>query len=132
MQTYRCTVTADAARNVIYMTQEGHAERDDMLGLRDAYRAALAKVRPGFVLVNDQSAIRGFSDDALAVGTELVSLTTTHGASKVIRVVPQSLSQRARISRVLASGNLRYENVRVATRAEADAMIAGMDAAAPA
>jgi hypothetical protein len=130
MPGYRCTVTADPSRNVIWMTQEGHAERDDMLRMRADYEAALKRVRPGFVLVNDQGAVQSFSDEALEVGKELVEMTTAAGASKVIRVVPGSLAQRSRISRVLVGGGFRYENVRVSTRDEAEALLREMESAA--
>ena len=130
MDRYRSTVTADAARNVIWMTQEGHADAPDMVRMRDQYEAALRSVRPGFVLVNDQSGVQSFSDAALEVGMELVAMTSAAGASKVIRVVPDSLAQRSRISRVLVGGGFRYENVRVATRAEAEALLRDLEASA--
>lgn len=120
MSDYRFTVRADAARNVVYLAQEGHAEAGDLARMREAYAQALAQVRPGFVLVHDQRAVRSFSDDAIEVGRALVALTNEHGAAKVIRIAAEGVLPRARVSRVLASGLPHYRDVRVSSPEEAE------------
>lgn len=123
MAAYRFAIRTDPARNVVYMEQEGHAERDDMTRMRDAYALALDEVRPGFVLVNDQRKVDSFSDEALQVGKELVALTNARGAARVIRIAPEQLAPRTRVTRVLAGARPRYENLRVATPEEAEALL---------
>jgi hypothetical protein len=123
MPDYRYAIRYDGARNVLYMEQEGSAEKEDLLRLRDAYLAALAQVSPGFVLVHDQSRVEGFSDEALEVGKELVAITGEHGAAKVIRIAPEALATRTRVGRVLVTARSRYESVRVGTPDEAEALV---------
>lgn len=117
---YHHALRADTARNVLYMTQTGHAEADDMRRIRDEYVQVLRRMRPGFILVNDQREIESFTDAALEVGKELVALTEAHAVGTVIRVVPESLLPRARISRILASSDASYSTKRVATLEEAE------------
>lgn len=120
MSDYRYSVRADPARNVVYLEQAGHAEREDLLRLRGDYVRALAALRPGFVVVHDQRAVRSFSDQALEVGRELVAVTDQHGASKVIRIAPEALLSRTRTTRVLVSAQPRYADVRVSSPEEAE------------
>src|SRR5689334_1775464 len=109
MSEYRYSVRIDRARNVMYLAQEGRAEKEDLLRFRDAYVAALAEVRPGWVLVHDQRRVESFSDEALEVGKELVVLTNEHGAARVIRIAPEALATRTRVGRVLVAARSRYE-----------------------
>lgn len=124
MADYHHSLRADTARNVLYMTQTGHAEADDMRRMRDEYVEVLRRMRPGFILVNDQREIESFTDAALEVGRELVALTEAHAVGTVIRVVPESLLPRARISRILASADASYSTTRVATLEEAEQAVA--------
>lgn len=132
MSSYRFSIRTDPARNVMYMEQEGHAEREDLARMRDAYVLALDEVRPGFVLVHDQRKVESFTDEALEVGKELVALTNARGAAKVIRIAPDQLAPRTRVTRVLAGSRPRYENLRVATPDEAEALLRAHRAAHPA
>jgi hypothetical protein len=122
--TYRHALRVDERRNVLYMTQAGHAEAADMLRMRDEYVKTLKRMRPGFVLVNDQREVESFSDGALELGKELVELTGAHGVATVVRVLPASLLPRTRISRVLVSADAPYRTVRVATLEEAESAVA--------
>lgn len=124
MSAYDFSIRLDSARNVVYMTQEGHAEAGDMHRMRDAYLRALGEVRPGWVLVNDQRRVESFSDEALEVGKELVALTNERGAAKVIRIAPEQLAPRTRTTRVLVSARARYESLRVGTPEEAEQALA--------
>lgn len=129
---YHHALRADTARNVLYMTQTGHAEADDMRRMRDEYVQVLGGMRPGFILVNDQREVESFTDAALEVGKELVALTEAHAVGTVIRIVPESLLPRARISRILASSDASYSTKRVATLEEAEqAVAAHLGATAP-
>ena len=128
MSAYRFSVRAEPARNVIYLEQEGSADRDDLLRMREAYERALDEVRPGFVLVHDQRKVQSFTDEALEVGKELVTLTNDRGAAKVIRIAPEQLAPRTRITRVLVTAKSRYENVRVSTPEAAEALLAAHSA----
>ncbi|MBV9107788.1 MAG: hypothetical protein JO306_00095 [Gemmatimonadetes bacterium] len=123
MADYRFSIRVDPENNVMYAAQEGSAEKADLERFRDAYRVALKEVRPGFVLVHDQSGVRSFTDEALEVGLELVAITNEHGAARVIRIAPESLAQRTRVGRVLVTARPRYESVRVSTPEEADALL---------
>jgi hypothetical protein len=129
MSAYVFDIRLDPARNVVYMAQEGHADRDDMLRMRQAYLQTLARVRPGWVLVNDQRKVESFTDEALEVGKELVAITSEHGAAKVIRIAAEQLAPRTRTTRVLVSARPRYENVRVESPAEAEQALAAHFAA---
>ena len=129
MPNYRFSIRTDPARNVVYMEQEGHAEREDLSRMRDAYVLALDEVRPGFVLVHDQRKVESFTDEALEVGKELVALTNKRGAAKVIRISPEQLAPRTRVTRVLAGARPRYENLRVATPEEAEELLRVHEAA---
>lgn len=128
MSSYRFAIRTDPARNVVYLEQQGHAERDDLARMRDAYVRALDEVRPGFVLVHDQRKVESFTDEALEVGRELVTLTNERGAAKVIRISPEALAPRTRVTRVLAGARPRYENLRVATPEEAEALLQAHEA----
>jgi hypothetical protein len=123
MAAYAFALRYDAARNVLYAEQEGHAEAADLLGFRAAYQAALREVRPGFVLVHDQRRVESFSDEALEVGKELVAMTNQHQASRVIRIAPEALATRTRVGRVLVTARSRYESVRVSTPEEAEELV---------
>ena len=123
MSDYRFSIRVDAARNVLYLAQEGSAEAADLARFRDAYVAALQEVRPGFVLVHDQRNVRSFSDEALEVGKELVAITNRHQAARVIRIAPEALATRTRVGRVLVAARSRYESVRVSTPEEAEACL---------
>jgi hypothetical protein len=92
--------------------------------MRDEHVQVLRRVRPGFILVNDQREVESFTDAALEVGRELVALTEAHAVGTVIRVVPQSLLPRARISRILASSDASYSTKRGATLEEAEQAVA--------
>ena len=123
MSTYRCSVRLDRERNVLYLAQEGRAEKVDLLRFREAYLAALAEVRPGWVLVHDQRKVESFSDEALEVGKDLVAITNDHHAAKVIRIAPEALATRTRVGRVLVAARSKYESVRVSTPEEAEALV---------
>jgi hypothetical protein len=127
MSAYSFSIRIDSDRNVVYLAQEGHAEREDLVRMRDAYARVLRDARPGFVLVHDQRGVESFSDEALQVGLELVTLTNDRGAAAVIRIAPESLASRTRVTRVLASAKPRYRNVRVATPDEAEAALRDLD-----
>jgi hypothetical protein len=129
MPAYDFSIRLDSARNVVYMTQQGHAEAGDMHRMRDAYLHALGEVKPGWVLVNDQRRVESFSDEALEVGKELVALTNERGAVKVIRIAPEQLAPRTRTTRVLVSARARYESLRVGTPEEAEQALAAHFAA---
>jgi hypothetical protein len=124
MSAYDFSIRLDAARNVVYMAQVGHAEVDDMRRMREAYVRTLRGVKPGWVLVNDQRQVESFSDEALEVGKELVSITNDQGAAKVIRIAPEQLAPRTRTTRVLVTARARYESLRVATPEEAEQALA--------
>ncbi len=123
MPEFKFSVRVDSARNVMYMAQEGHADVDDLRRLMVDYETALRRMQPGFVLVNDQRHLEPYSDEALEVAKELVELTNRHQASRVIRIVAEGLVSRTRVSRVLVSAQNRYENIRVNTPEEAEALI---------
>lgn len=123
MSDYSYSIRTDPKRNVVHLSQAGHAERADLVRMKAEYARALAQVRPGFVLVHDQRAVRSFSDEALEVGRELVALTNEHGASKVIRIAPEALLSRTRVSRVLMSAQSRYRDVRVSSPEEAERLL---------
>lgn len=123
MSDYSYSVRVDPERNVVYLAQSGHAERDDLLCLKEEYGRALARVRPGFVVVHDQRGVRSFSEEAVEVGRELVALTSGRGAAKVIRIAPESLLARTRVTRVLVSAQSRYGDVRVSTPEEAEHLL---------
>lgn len=132
MSAYAFDIRLDAARNVVYLAQEGHADRDDLLRMREAYLRTLAQVRPGWVLVHDQRRVESFTDAALEVGKELVAITNERGAAKVIRISPEQLAPRTRTTRVLVTARARYESLRVATPEEAERVLADHFAAATA
>lgn len=132
MSAYDFSIRLDAGRNVVYMSQEGRADHDDMVRMREAYLHTLAQVRPGWVLVNDQSKVESFTDAALEVGKELVALTNEYGAAKVIRIAPEQLAPRTRTTRVLVSARARYESLRVGTPEEAEQVLADHFAASAA
>ena len=123
MSEYRYSIRVDRARNVMYVAQEGSADGVDLARFRDAYVAALADVRPGFVLVHDQRRVDSFTDAALEVGKELVAITNDHRAARVIRIAPEALATRTRVGRVLVAARSKYESVRVNTPDEAEALV---------
>jgi hypothetical protein len=124
MSAYDFSIRLDGTRNVVYLAQEGHAEGADLRRMREAYLQTLRDVRPGWVLVHDQRRVESFSDEALEVGKELVTLTNDHGAAKVIRIAPEQLAPRTRTTRVLVSARARYESLRVGTPEEAEQAVA--------
>jgi len=132
MSDYGYSIRVDRARNVMYMAQEGSADAVDLARLREAYVAALAEVKPGFVLVHDQRRVESFTDAALEVGKELVAITNDHRAARVIRIAPEALATRTRVGRVLVAARSRYESVRVNTPEEAEALVEAHLAAAKA
>lgn len=115
MSDYHFSLRLDANRNVVYLTQKGAADLTHLEQLREEYRRVLQGVKPGFVLVHDQSKVESMTDEALEVAQDLVALTNEFGASKVIRISSEALALRSRVSRVLVSGQFRYQHVRVAT-----------------
>lgn len=130
MSDYRFAVRLDRARNVVYLEQEGRVERDDLLRMRAAYLETLKDARPGWVLVHDQRRVLSLTDEALEVGKELVALTNEHGAARVIRIVPEQLATRTRVTRALIAGRSRYESLRVTTPEEAERLLREHEAAA--
>ena len=117
------SVRVDEGRNVLYLTQIGVAEKEDQLRMFAEYERALAKVRPGWVLVVDQSEVRGFSDEALEIGAQMVVRTGERGVGHVIRVKPRAPAMRIRITRVLITARVTYETELVDTLEEAEAAV---------
>lgn len=123
MAGFSFSLRVDVARNVMYMVQEGRADVEDLHRLKAEYERVLPRMRPEFVLVNDQRRLEPYSDEALEVAKELVELTNRYKASRVIRIVAEGLVSRTRVSRILVSAQSRYENIRVSSPEEAEALL---------
>ncbi len=117
------SIRVDEERNVLYLTQIGVAEKDDQLRMFAEYERALDKVRPGWVLLVDQGEVRGFSDEALEIGAQMVVRTAERGVGHVIRVKPRQPAMRVRITRVLITARATYETELVDTLEGAEAAV---------
>jgi hypothetical protein len=123
MTEYGFSVRVDESRNVMYITQWGRPSADDLRRLKDGFLAAVGPLRPGFTLVNDQRQMKSFDEEAMEVAKELVEESNKAGLSRVIRIVPDSLVAKVRLSRTLVSAGFRYEDIRVGTPEEAEEIL---------
>ncbi len=117
------SVRVDTDRNVLYLTQAGVAEKEDMLRMFAEYERGLRQVRDGWVLVNDQSQVRDFSDEALEIGAQMVTRTGEHGVGHVIRIKPQGPAMRIRITRTLIAGRATYLTEHASSLEEAETLL---------
>ncbi len=120
---FQYSVNVDTERNVVYLTQAGVAQKEDMDKMLAAYEEALKEARPGFILVNDQRKVRDFSDEAMAVGVKMVNRTAERGVAHVIRLKPETLGMGVRISRVLITARATYQTELVTRPEEAEERI---------
>ena len=83
-----CDVQTDPARNLIHIQYIGHLTGAGMKGGVDAMRAALLKVRPGFTLLTDLTAMESMELDCVADLTKIMDLCRAHGVGTVVRIIP--------------------------------------------
>jgi len=120
MSSYTFSIRIDVPRNVMYISQFGRPSAEDLLKLKREYLSEIAKLQPGFTIVNDQREMEPYDDEAMEVATELVKITNQHRASRVIRIVPADVLSTFRLSSTLVAGESRYASIRVATPEEAE------------
>ena len=123
MTTYSFSVEANTRRNVMYIHQSGKPTAYDFQNLKREFRAGLESLRPGFSIINDQRSLEPYDDEAMEVAKELVELTNEYGASKVIRILPEDLVSKVKLSSTLITGKSRYKTIRVASPQEAEAAL---------
>jgi hypothetical protein len=123
MTPFQVSIRCDKTRNVIYVEQSGRADVQDIEGFIAAYRDACRQIKTGFVLVNDQRKLEPYADEALDTVKRLVALCDEYGMSHCIRIVADSLVTKTRISRILVSSKPTYDNLKVNTPEEAEALL---------
>lgn len=123
MAHYRYTIRIDGLRNVMYIDQKGQPTATDFQNLKRQFLIDVANMRPGFAIINDQRELEPFDDEAMKVAKELVEITNQHRASRVIRILPQDLLSKVKLSTTLSTAKNRYANIRVASPEEAEAAL---------
>jgi hypothetical protein len=124
MASFSFSIRVEPDRNVIYMTQKGQPRAADYAAVKIELIRAVARVKPGFVLVNDQRSLEPFDEPAMAVARDLIAIINDAGASMVIRIVPSDLISMTKILRALVTAESRYQTVRVSTPEEAEEVLA--------
>ena len=123
MSNYTFAIRTDVERNLMYIEQKGRPTAADFLDLKRAFLVELEKLRPGFSIVNDQREFEAYDEEAMEVAKELVSVTSQHGAARVIRIVPADLLTTVIISSTLVEGKSQYASIRVTSPEEAEAAL---------
>ena len=121
MSRYRFSIRCDIDRNVMYLSQHGKPSVADILDLKRSWLVEIAKLRRGLTIVNDQREMEPLDDDeALELAKDLVTTTSEHGVSSVIRVVPPDFLSVVQISTTLVEGKSQYPSIQVASLEEAE------------
>jgi len=123
MSNYTFAIRTDVERNLMYIEQKGRPTAADFLDLKRAFLVELEKLRPGFSIVNDQREFEAYDEEAMEVAKELVSITSQHGAARVIRIVPTDLLTTVTLSSTLVEGKSQYASIRVTSPEEAEAAL---------
>jgi len=117
-------VRYDEKKNRIYLYMEGFHDLKEALRLKEEYRKAIEKCRPGFTVLVDVTKYKPGSEEVQKVHAEASKMDAEAGVSKVARVVgktPLGGMQLNRISRTV--GNYPAKNF--ATFEEAEAYLDG-------
>lgn len=118
-----CDVLADPARNLIQIRYIGHLTAAEMKTCGEAMRAALQKMRPGFTLVTDLTAMESMEIDCVTELTKIMDLSRSHGIGTVVRIIPDPAKDIGHT--MLGIVHYRGRRVRVVTcRNTAEAQIA--------
>ena len=123
MAAYTFSIRTEAPRNVMYIEQRGRPTAADFRDLGRDFLAALAELTPGFSIINDQREMEAYDQEAMAVATELVSITNQHHAARVIRILPTDLLTAVTISSTLLQGKSQYASIRVTSPEESEAAL---------
>jgi hypothetical protein len=79
----------DLGRNLLRTRYAGHATKSDMEAGVTTVRAQMAQLKPGFTILADWSQIEGLELDCVPCIAEIMELARAHGASTVVRVLPE-------------------------------------------
>ncbi len=120
MSDYSFAISVDVQRNVMYIDQHGKPTAADFLDLKREFLSEVAKLHPGFVIINDQREMESYDDEAMEVAKELVGITNERGASRVIRILPVDFLSSVTLSSTLVAGKSQYTSIRVASPEEAE------------
>lgn len=123
MSTYTFSIRVDVERNVMYIDQRGRPTAADFLNLKREFLPEIAKLQPGFSIINDQREMEAYDDEANDVAKDLVEITNQHGAARVIRIVPVDLLSTVTLSSTLVAAKSGYTSIRVTSPEEAEAAL---------
>lgn len=123
MSPYTFSIRTDIERNLMFIDQKGRPTASGFLDLKRAFLTEVAKLRPGFSIVNDQREMEAYDDQAMEVARELVKITNQHAAARVIRIVPVDFLSTVRLSSTLVEAKSQYASIRVTTPEEAEAAL---------
>jgi hypothetical protein len=114
------TVRVDEAKNRIYLVLEGFHDMEEAVRMREAYREAIAKCRPGFTVLADVSNYKPGAGDVQSVHAEAVKIAEDAGISRVARLVGEKPLGGMQIERIARSkGHYLAQHFTDAEEAEA-------------
>lgn len=115
----KSTVRVDQAKNRIYLILDGFHDLEEALRMRDLYRAAIRKCRPGFTVLADVTTYRPGPAEIQNVHAEAVKMAERAGVSRVARVVGITPLGGMQIDRIAKSeGAYVSQNFRTVDDAE--------------
>lgn len=122
MATTASFARADTLKNRVYLRLEGFHDEAEARRMRNAYRDALAKCRPGLTVLADFSAYKPGSPTVQKIHEEAAALAAQAGVRRVARVVGATPLGGMQIERVTRA-HAHYEVASFETVAEAEAYL---------
>jgi hypothetical protein len=120
-------VTANPERNRLYIVLAGHLEPSERLEAAKAVAAGIAKLRPGFDIVNDLSGLHPTNGQGLKELVRVQAAAKIKGLRSVVRVTGIPLS-RLQLERMAQETGWEFETA--ASLEEADALLDALGPAA--
>ncbi len=118
------TVRVDQSKNRIYLYLEGFHDLKEALRMKELYRQAIKKCKPGFTVLADVSNYKPGDEEVQRVHEEAIHMAEEAGVSKVARVVGDTPLGGMQIKRI-AKSTASYESEHFETVEEAEAFLDG-------
>ena len=115
-------IRVNEIKNHVYITVEGTLTVEEALILKEDYREAIAKCRPGFTVLTDAAKYAPGSPEVQKIHGEIVKMDAAAGVSKVARVVGETPLGGMQIIRIAGTEN-EYPSKNFRTLKEAVAYI---------
>jgi hypothetical protein len=117
-------IRADAPRNRLYMRLVGFMTEADAVRVADALIAEYAKLRPGFVIINDIRDLKPTTQEASTQMRRAQEAAIKHGYGRAIRVIGDQVVTHMQWSRTLKAAH-GVEAETAATMEEAERILDG-------